>query len=439
MNFNKYLSLRNILAFSSLNYIQAALSFVISMVLARVLGAELYGYYTYGIVFNTTVFILVQFGLDKTLVRDLVQKRNVDHLIWASSFLKLGLSVLALVGVVIWSIGFSEESALKAYIAILFTASGVVYGISPRAWFDYTGQIQQHARLMLFERVFFFLGTLSILFLYEAEHVVWMIAVVLLIGRFLMSLMEWRYVRRTVRRVRFKYLRRPIRDMVFRNSWVWLAALSNLCMTHVNQFVLDAKLGTDQLGYYGLAFQLIMLVQLLQSQVLRLATPSIAQTVNTGSGREIQLKYRRDMLLCIGVTVMMLVPIYYASPWLIKLLVGSEYLGALPVLRVLCFWSLVYGVALINNQYLLSFHLQRPYFYTTLFFGAVSLYLADSFIGYFGLLGAALSLLISHAGSVAVQSIMVIFQIHKHESPFKKSKNSILSKEAKFGVTRSVR
>ena len=438
MNFNKYLSIRYILTFSGLNYFQAALSFGTSLLLARMLGSELYGYYSFGLVFNTTLFILVQFGMDKTLVRDLVQGKRVEHLLWAATYFKIALSALGLGVVAFWAFGVSNASADKVYIALLFALSGCIYGISPRAWFDYTGQIKYHAILMLLERLLFAIGAVILLFYYNQPEIIIHVALVLLGGRVVMSLLEWRYVFQTLRPVKIRALRYTLTQLAFKNVWVWMAAVSNLFMTHVNQFLLDMHMGTTQLGYYGLAFQLIMLVQLVQSQVLRLATPSIAETVKTATRMVVLRKYRWDILLCLTMTNIILIPVYWVSPWLIDFLVGAEYAGALPIFRVLCFWSLVYGVALINNQYLLSYHLQKPYFYTTLIFGCMSLIMAYHFIQMFGGVGAALSLLLAHAGSVAVQSILVIFQIHQHENIAKKPKSKLVPKETTIKITQTI-
>ncbi len=440
MNFNKYLSIKSILAYSTLNYLQAGFSFAIALLLARKLGAEQYGYYTYGIVFNTTFFILIQYGLDKTLVRDLVQKsEEAATILISGTLLKLIITLLGVLLMVIWGFVFGGDELKKVYIALLFGVSGSIYGIGPRAWFDFKGKIQNHAVFLFIERLIFFSGTIYLLFRGGEQAIILLVGWVLLIGRLIMSFFEWSFVVRTIEKPKWKSVKASLKPLIFQNSWVWLAAINNLIMTNANQLILDQQLGTKQLGYYGLAFQLIMLVQLMQGQVLRLTTPSIAEAVQKTKGWGILNKYRLDLLRCVGLTIAMLIPIYFLAPYLIEWLVGKDYAGALPVLRVLCFWSLVYGLALINNQYLLSYHLQKSFFSITLVFGLISIYLVYAFIPLYGVVGAALSLLTAHFGSVFVQSLMVLRKMHKNAKSTKQNQNRLLPKKTAVNATETIR
>ena len=423
------------MAYSTLNYIQAALSFAISLVLARRLEAEIYGYYTYGMVFNSTFYILIQYGLDKTLVRDLVQRsKKATTILFTGTLIKIGITLFGILLLATWSLFFSDTPLLKVYLALLFGLSGGIFGIGPRAWFDYMGKMQLHAYLMLIERIVFFGCTMVLIFYYPSEQIVLQIGWILLGGRLLMGLMEWSFIRKSIGKFNWLAVKATFRPILFKNSWVWLAAINNLLMTNANQLILDQEMGTVQLGYYGLAFQLIMLVQLMQGQLLRLATPSIAQAVKEVKGWKILKKYRVDLLRCLGLTLLVLIPIYFVAPYLIEFLVGKDYAGALPILQVLCFWSIIYGLAIINNQYLLSYHLQKPFFFITLIFGIISIFLVYTFLPLFGGKGAALSLLVAHFGSVFVQSIFVFQKMRKNAKDFERLKNKVLSKETKVGT-----
>ena len=63
MEFSKYLSPKYILTFSIANYLQSGISFLVTLLLARELGKEDFGYFSYGMVFANTLFIIMQFGI----------------------------------------------------------------------------------------------------------------------------------------------------------------------------------------------------------------------------------------------------------------------------------------------------------------------------------------------------------------------------------------
>jgi len=435
MNFNKYLTIGNILRFSSLSYLQAGISFLVAILLARHLGPDLYGMYTYGIVFNTSLFILIQFGLDKTLVRDLVQKENPAAYLLAACWIKFLLVIAGLSILLVWGFLMAAHQPDKVAIAVLFGISGCLFGLSPRAWFDYIGKIQLHASLLLLERILSLGGVGYLLFWAQPTALVVKVGIVLLVGRLLLAIFEWSYVYARIPKISFQKVRQLIRPLLLENAWVWLAAINNLLMTNANQIILDQKAGAEALGFYGFALQLIMLVQLMQGQLLRLATPSIAQTVQQHKGKKRFRKYLKDIGLCLGLTLVLLIPVYFLAPHFIGWLGGRDYDGALPVLRVLCIWSIVYGIALINNQYLLSFHLQKVFFWITLIFGLLSIGLVFYFIPIYGTVGAAFSLLVSHSGSVLVQSIFVVRKMKQHVNVTQPNKKKVISSTPKIKVT----
>ena len=85
MEYSQYLSVKHILTFSGLNYLQSLLSFITSILLAKELGSYEYGYFAYGLIFTNTISVIIQFGLDKTLVRDLVQQDDAAQILFAAS------------------------------------------------------------------------------------------------------------------------------------------------------------------------------------------------------------------------------------------------------------------------------------------------------------------------------------------------------------------
>jgi O-antigen/teichoic acid export membrane protein len=414
MEFSQYLSFRSIITFSGLNYLQSALSFFTSLLLAKELGSYEYGYFTYGLIFANTISVIIQFGLDKTLVRDLVQQSDVEKILYAASFLKLVLSIVSVAGIAIWALFFSGMDSTKLYVVILCTISGCLLGLSPKAWFDIKGRIQAHAYIMLLDRVIFFFGSMFFLYYLRNEYIIINVCVCMLLGRLVMSAMEWKYIRTSAGNMAFERLGRFLKQVFSNNLWVWLAAIGNLMMTHFNQILVDVQMGAEQLGFYGFAFQLITMVKILQNQILRLSTPSISEIVDKAGSREIMKSFLKNLGISFFSTLIILLPSFLLAPWFVSTFVGAGFMDTIPIFNVLCLWVSVFGVALIANQFLLSFHLQKSYFYITIAFGLLSIYLAYIWIDQFGAVGAALSLLVAHTGSIIVQILLVIRQIKKN-------------------------
>jgi len=416
VSFSKYLKPKYIFTFSSLNYLQAGFSFLVSIFLARQLNKEDFGYFSYGMIFANTLYVIMQFGTDKTLVRDLVQLEKPNLIISSAAWLWLILGLCIVTSIYIWVIFFAGLNFKASLLVICCSALGFVRGMSPMPWFDFKGKANYHSIIILIDRCLFIGGTLAIIFFYKNERAVINVAIVQLISRTVALLIEWKFVANTTKLIIkpvYTFLKKIIKD----NIWVWLAALGNLLMTQANQLILNKKFGPKELAVYGLSFQTIMLIRLLQTQILRLLTPTIAEVTNNvkKNPAEVKRKIFRYCLLMLALSSILIFIAYLFTPWFIDTFLGKSYHSAITVLNILYIWILLFGVAIIINQFLIGLRLQRFFFISTTLFGLLSILLAYLFVDKYKVMGAAISLLIAHACSIIFQLIVVLVFINKKD------------------------
>ena len=417
-SYKHYLKLSSILKFSSLNYLQSFLSFGASILIARTIGKDLYGEYALGLIFLNILSTINQFGSEKTLVRDLVHEDEPKSVLKAATYINLFVSLLTLSGVAFWLLS-QEISATGALIVILFSISGTCLGLSPFAWFDYTGHIHKQALILAREKMLY-LGAIGGILLVAAYFDLALSKVALygacaFLGcRLLSALQEWRFVFTHFEGVS---TRTPfyVKKLLSHNVWIWLAVVGNLLMTQANQLMLRSHTSAAQLANYAIALQFIMLIRLFQGQLMRLMAPYIADLTHLSS-RDLST-IRPKMHKCYGtvlaLTLACVLPLFIAAPFLINRIAGMQYSAAIPIFRILLVWISFYGVGLINNQFLIGFNLNRSYLMITMTFGVISLFLADRLIPTYQGQGAAMSLLIAHCGSILTQVVVVQWFVHK--------------------------
>lgn len=414
MEFKNYFKVKHILAFSSLNYLQAGISFLISILLARYLGTEGYGTYAYGLIFANTLMTVMQFGTDRTLVRDLVQLKSPDLILSAATLIWFLVGLIGLIGITIWCV-FSDLNVLTAIVVVLCAISGFGQGLTVSGWFDFKGKMSLQSLYGVVGRLTFLIAIIIIMIFPSSYYTVIYIAAILLVSRMLSLMLEWRFVGRTAN-LAFKESFSFIKLILKNNIWVWWAAIGNLLMTQVNQFILTNKVGPSELAYYGIAFQSIMLIQILQQQINRLTAPSIADVTasETLDSDRVLRKLKKYCLTSFLSSALILFPLYLITPLIISTFLGDSYLPAIPVMNTLYIWSAFYGMALINNQFLIGLHKQRAYFQTTFIFGVISIFLAFILIDLYQAKGAALSLLIAHSASIIFQFVIVFRAINSY-------------------------
>ncbi len=388
------------------NYAQAGISFLVNFWLARKLGAAEYGVLGYGLLVGQICTIVIGFSSERTLVRDLVQSSDRNAMLSASLVLR-GLMALLVVGYcVVWAL-VSDTLDDKAIPMLLCSCWGAFSALTSRGWLDSQYQMHIHAAVQLAERACYAVCVV-VLVIYAFEgHYSIVAAACLLIARFASLLVEWGFALRTFR-PRLTLVRENLKFLVQQNSLILAAAIANLFMTHANQLQLERYFGTSELAAYQIAWQVILMVQLFQSQMVRLLAPRTAELTDvansSGAIRGVLLRYMGYML---AASALLLVPVVVVAPWIIAAVLSEEYLAAVPILRILAVWALLYGPGLVLNQFLLGLRLQKTYFVIVILAGAAALGLGQLFVPTYGANSVAWVLLGCHSCSMIAQFVLV--------------------------------
>lgn len=413
MDYKRYLNGKYIFSFSSINYLQSGISFLVSIILAKHFSKEGFGYFSYGLVFANTISTLMQFGTERTLVRDLVQLNKPEEILSAAGWVWFFFGTIITAGCTVWGFFFSNLDYDAALIVTASSMLGFARGMSPAPWFDFKGKANYQSSILLFDRILFLILAVTIIFFINNEKAIIYISFAQLVTRLLTLFIEWKYVLKTsilVLLPRYNTIKKIINE----NVLVWLAGIGNLLMTQANQIILQEKFGAKELANYGLSIQIITIIRLLQMQLQRLTAPAIAESTAKIDDPNSTLN---DLYKFCGLTFMLsialVIPAYFIMPYVIRNFIGSTYLSALPSLNILFLWSIIFGIAIIVNQFLIGLHLQKFFFISTTVFGLISLLLATVFTDKYQSMGAAVSLLISHSCSVIFQFIVVYRKIRR--------------------------
>ncbi len=353
----------------------------------------------------------MQFGTERTLVRDLVQLKKPDLVLWSTAWIWFICGSIIIFAVTVWTILFSGLDYKASLIVASCSFLGFARGMAPVAWFDYKGKANFQSIILVIDRVLFFISAAIIIFFLKNEKAIIYVSFAQLLCRLITLGIEWNFVLDTTQHI-FKPVYYTIKELMRNNIWVWLAGIGNLLMTQINQLILNTKFGPKELANYGLALQIVTIIRLLQTQLLRLMAPSIAEvTANNKNAQQILKKIFRYCGLTFILTLCVILPLYLLSPYIILQFIGKDYLTAVPVLNVLYVWITFYGLALIISQFSLGLLLQRLSFISTSVFGLFSVILAHVFVNQYQSVGAALSLLISHFCSVLFLFFIVLKKI----------------------------
>lgn len=407
--YGRYLTPKYALNYSFNNYVQALAGLGITLSFAKFAGASDYGLYAFGLIWVNIVSTVVQFGSEKTLVLNLVQSNDSAKMFKTSLAFRGLCSIFA----VVFSIGYVMSADLdteRGAIVITATIAGCLWAISLKDWYDYSGKLNLHALLQTISRILNLLIVLS--FFYMVVDHISLYAIAALLGcRLTLVAAEYVLIRNLswTGSVTISDIKQIFKD----NIWISMAVIGNLLMSQGNQIILESKNGTEDLGIYAFAFQIIVIVKLFQAQLVRLVRPLVSHRVGKlDDGSRLRFFYKL-MFLSVSLVLIIILPIYWLAPIFVSKFLPSEFKESIGILNILLVWTIVTSAGLVNSQFILSLKLNKIYFASAMLSGVFSLFLATLFIGMYGAKGAALSLLIAHSLAIFTMIFVAISHLRK--------------------------
>ncbi|MEZ6096153.1 MAG: oligosaccharide flippase family protein [Pirellulaceae bacterium] len=390
------------------SYAAAGVSYATQFWLARKLGDERFGVFSLSILWANVMQTILQFGTDRTLIRDLVQSETPCRVFSDSNRLRI---MLTLVGIPCFCVFvlFSGESHTAQLAMVAGLGFGVASALSPMAWYDFRRTMHLQSAIIFLEKVIFGAGVVLLAVWlqdrFSALFAIGMMSIAAMIG----LAIQWLPIRRDCSRVEAPATH-GVSRMFQGNVAVVMAALGNMGMTHANQLVLNQFVGKAGLAHYSISFQLIRIVQLFLGQYIRICAPDIAKVT---SGRENEMRkglkvFFKQVAIALLVSFSIVVPVYVAGRWIILGYLSESYAPAVRILGVLSLWCLIFGPASVVNRFLLSLHLQRWFFFSAVVFGVVSVAIGFALIPSYQGVGAAFALLIGHGLSALFQAVLVV-------------------------------
>jgi PST family polysaccharide transporter len=390
------------------SYASAAISYLVQFWLARKLGDEDFGVFSFAILIANILQTTLLFGSDRTLVRDLVQAESPRRVFRDSCWLRLALTFV-LIPLCTIAILTSSESLASQRTLLFGLGFGVASALTPMGWFDFRGKMHVQSALLLLEKILFGAGVVVASVWLQISVSPILAAGIMTIAAAIGLLSQWLLITPDIGTPE-PGSSSQIKRMVFSNLAVVFAALGNMCMTHANQLVLISSIGKTGLAHYSIAFQLTRIVHLFLGQYIRICSPDIARSttleaIASGRGRS---SFFGHLWQSTAVAASITLPLYLVGRLAILWFLPPDFIPAIAILFVLCGWCIVFGAASVINRYLLCLHLQNWFLVSAVLFGLFSIAISFWLVPLYGGIGAALALLIGHSASAVFQALFVV-------------------------------
>jgi len=193
------------------------------------------------------------------------------------------------------------------------------------------------------------------------------------------------------------------------SKWIMLSYLINSAISRLDVLILSHYKGAAAVGIYSVAYQLSMVFPLIMGSLITVLMPQVSKLTE----RQEFIFFIKKSLSLSSLVVVGLIPVFFLSEPLIKIIFGLRYLASAGIFKIL---FINFMISIICNPLgTIVFALNKPMVATYTNFGQLLISLAGNIIliPLYGGYGAAYTLLIFTLIGSAVMTAYVIIKVLK--------------------------
>lgn len=376
---------------------------LVSVWMARYLGPEVFGQYSYAIALVALFGVLSTLGIDTILVREIVKSPEERHALLGTAFVLrlIGGALGCLAAILCVWIVRPDDATTRVLVAVV--ALGLVFQAPDVMDLWFQSQLQSRSSVVAKNASFLIAASAKIGLILIGASVVafaWagLFEVVLAgIGLFAAyrlageRLSSWR-----ASASRAADLLKPGFPLV-------LAGLAVSVYMKIDQIMLAEMLGVGAVGIYSAATRISEAVYFIPGVIVASVLPSIISTKRSSQQLYLERMQRLfDFMVVVAIGLALTIGVL--SPVIIKVLFGELYSDSASVLAIHAWSSVFVFLGVASSAFLLAENLTIVSFYRTAMGAAVNVLLNLVFIPWWGVKGAAYATLVSYG--VATYSVL---------------------------------
>jgi PST family polysaccharide transporter len=376
------------------NIIRLGVGLIVSVWIARYLGPEQFGLFSYAMAFVAIFGAIASLGLNGIVVRDLVRQPETANATLGTAFVLQLIGGLLAFCLAVISIGYvrPNDALAKLMVAVLGFVMVFKSGDVVKYWFEsrvnskYAAWVENFAFLI-------FAGVKIVLVLCKVSLIAfaWVVLTeAALVFVALLSMYAWRGGHLSCWQVKIKQAKTLLND-----SWpLILSGLAIMIYMRIDQLMLGEMLGDEAVGIYSVAVRISEVWYFIPMVIVASVFPAIIAAKKESEALYYQrLQKLYDFMVVLALLVA--VPMTLLSDWIVTLLFGHAYQLAGQVLAIHAWTGMFVFLGVASGKWFLIENMQKNAFYRTTA-GLLANICANFFlIPLYGAIGAAIGTLVS--------------------------------------------
>ncbi len=375
------------------NLLRLVAALFVGIYVARYLGPEQFGLYSYALAFSALFSAIAKLGLDSIVVRELVKDQTKELLILGTAFwLRLIGSLFAIGGILVALSLTDTDKMTVIYIAIIST--GMVFQSLEVVDFYFQSIVLSRYVSLCKLTQLILSALLKIYGIFIQADLLWFVTITML-DQILLGISLFIAFHSRKRGCFLLKFDSSLAKSLLKESWpIIVAGIGVTLYMRIDQIMIEHYLGNKAVGVFSVAVRLSEVVYFIPIIICSSVFPALV-----AAKKRCEQEYaRKSGMLFEFMTLLGLcaaIPVTLLSSWIINLTFGNDYEAASHVLQI-HIWACVFvflGVA--SGRWMIIEKLAVHTMYRTLAGACCNIGLNLLLIPEFGIVGAAYSTLIS--------------------------------------------
>lgn len=387
---------------------------------ARYLGPEQFGLFSYAQSFVGLFAAIATLGLDGIIVRELVKDESRrDELIGTAFWLKLmgAIGVLAILAI---AVNFTSNDSYTDTLVFIIASATIFQSFNV---IDFYFQSKVLSKYVVYANIIsLFISSIVKIALILNDAPLIAFTWVVFFDSFVLAVGFIYFFLKNNSTLKIKNLTFKSKTAVLLLKDSWPLILSGIVISvymKIDQVMIKEMMDAEAVGIYSVAVRVSELWYFIPLAIVSSLFPAILNAKKQGN--EFYLKRLQKLYdFMVWMAIFIALPMTFLSDWIIGLLFGQAYIEAGSVLMIHIWTGVFVFLGLAFGRYLLSENLNKKSFYRTLFGAILNVIFNYILIPIYGIHGAAVATLL---GQLSANYLYDIFDKDLHHQLKMKTKS----------------
>jgi O-antigen/teichoic acid export membrane protein len=376
------------------------LTFFVGILLVRYLGPEQFGIFSYSLSFVTLFAALSILGIEKIVVRELVDFPENENEIMGSAFLLRILGTTASLVFIFIGILITGDTGITLTFIIIISSIIVFRSVQV---IDYYYQAKVTSKYSVYAQFFSLVigSLLKLAFIFFNVDLIYFAVTIALENLTMALILIYTYKRQNLNLINWK-ASKSISIKIIRESWpLIISSLAIIIYLKIDQIMLKQMLDEKEVGFYAAAVQLCEAWYFLPTVI----TGSLFPAILNAKKKSTQLyedRFQKLIDLLAWVSIGIAIPVFFFSEVIIELLYGNEFAASASVLAIYIWAGVPTFLSSATGQFLVAENLTKLTIVKNIPGVILNILLNLLLIPKYGIVGSAVATLVSYSSTLLV-------------------------------------